>query len=52
MEGLGKELAQHLADFNALLKTDVASYNRLAYELGAPTVFVGAPISPRAVSGR
>ena len=39
-----KELDAYLAEFNDLLRTDVAAFNKLALEKGANTVFAGGPI--------
>jgi hypothetical protein len=38
------ELQTYLAQFNDLMKGDVAKYNQLALEHGAGTLFVGVPI--------
>jgi photosystem II stability/assembly factor-like uncharacterized protein len=45
MTKLFGEVGQTLDEFNALLKTDVAQYNKAAHAAGAPTVFAGSPIS-------
>jgi photosystem II stability/assembly factor-like uncharacterized protein len=45
MAELAKELDERLAAFNQLLRTDVAAYNRAAYESGAPTLFAGSAVS-------
>jgi len=42
---LTKELEQHLGEFNKLVQTDVADYNKDAFALGAPTLYAGEPIS-------
>ena len=42
---LTKELDQHLADFNQLIQTDVAAYNKDAFAAGAPTLYAGEPVS-------
>jgi len=42
---LTKELEQHLADFNKLIQTDVAAFNKDAFAVGAPTLYAGDPIS-------
>jgi hypothetical protein len=42
---LTKELEQHLAEFNKLIQTDVAAYNKDAFAAGAPTLYAGDPIS-------
>ncbi len=41
-------LDHYLADFNTLLKTDVAGFNKLALEKGAGTLFAGNPIELKA----
>jgi len=46
---LTKELEQHLADFNKLIQTDVAAFNKDAYAAGAPTLYAGEPISVKPV---
>ena len=51
MATLTKELDQHLADFNNLIKTDVAAYNKEAYAAGAPTLYGGEPISVKKPAG-
>ncbi len=38
------ELGAKLADYNALLAGDVASYNQAAFNAGAPTIAAGKPI--------
>jgi hypothetical protein len=42
---LTKELEQHLAEFNKLIQTDVADYNKDAFAAGAPTLYAGEAIS-------
>ena len=42
---LTKELAQHLDDFNKLIQTDVAAYNKDAFAAGAPTLYAGDAVS-------
>jgi photosystem II stability/assembly factor-like uncharacterized protein len=42
---LTKELEQHLGEFNKLIQSDVADYNKDAFALGAPTLYAGEPIS-------
>jgi photosystem II stability/assembly factor-like uncharacterized protein len=44
MQALRTELDQQLEKFNALLKSDVAAYNKAAYAAGAPTVMEGGPV--------
>jgi photosystem II stability/assembly factor-like uncharacterized protein len=39
------ETSQALNEFNALLKKDVAEYNKAAHAAGSPTVFAGTPIT-------
>ena len=39
-----KELDAFLAEFNEVLRTDVAAFNKLALEKGAGTLFAGNPI--------
>jgi len=46
---LMKELEQHLAEFNKLIQTDVAGYNKGAFALGAPTLYAGEAISVKKV---
>jgi len=46
---LMKELEQHLAEFNKLIQTDVAAYNKGAFALGAPTLYAGEAISVKKV---
>jgi len=41
---LEKELDQHLAEFNAIVRTDVPEYDRVAAAEGAPTVWPGEPV--------
>ncbi len=43
-----KQLDAYLAEFNELLKTDVAGFNKLALEKGASTLFAGNPIELKA----
>jgi photosystem II stability/assembly factor-like uncharacterized protein len=50
-ETLRKELGQHLDQFNAMLKTDVAAYNKSAYSAGAPTLMEGNPVAVKAPVG-
>jgi len=46
---LTKELEQHLAEFNKLIQTDVAAYNKDAFALGAPTLYAGEAISVKKI---
>jgi len=50
MQRMHQELEAHLGDFNSLLKSDVANYNKAAYQAGAPTLLTGGPIHIEAVS--
>jgi len=45
MEELSKQLDEHLAEFNQLLGSSVAAYNKAAYGAGAPTLFAGEPVA-------
>jgi photosystem II stability/assembly factor-like uncharacterized protein len=51
MAELTKELDKHLADFNQLIQTDVAVYNKEAFAAGAPTLYAGDPISVKKPAG-
>lgn len=42
---LFSEAEQSLKQFNVLLRTSVADYNKAAHAAGAPTVFAGSPIA-------
>jgi hypothetical protein len=44
MNEVQRDLGTYLAEFNQLLQTDVASFNKLALEKGANTLFAGNPI--------
>jgi photosystem II stability/assembly factor-like uncharacterized protein len=44
MDTLGASLDAHIQTFNAFLADDVAAYDRLASEKGAPTIFAGPPV--------
>ncbi|MBZ5570213.1 MAG: hypothetical protein LAN64_20530 [Acidobacteriia bacterium] len=46
-----KELDVFLAEFNELLRTDVAAFNKLALEKGANTLFAGGPIELKGGAG-
>jgi hypothetical protein len=46
---LTKELEQHLAEFNKLIQTDVAAYNKDAFAAGAPTLYAGEAISVKKI---
>ena len=45
-----KEVDAYLAEFNELLRTDVAAFNKLALEKGANTLFAGNPIELKTTS--
>ena len=45
------ELHRHLDDFNKLIKTDVAAYNKEAFNASAPTLYAGEPIAIKKVTG-
>jgi photosystem II stability/assembly factor-like uncharacterized protein len=45
IEDLAQQLRQHLAAFNALVKSDVAAYNKAAAAAGTPTLFTGPPVA-------
>ncbi len=51
MADLQNKVAQQLASFNQLVQTDVATYNKMAFQSGAPTLFAGQPIVLGAVTG-
>src|SRR5437660_4811914 len=42
-------LADYVAKFNELLRTDVAAFNKTAQERGAPVLVAGAPVEMKAV---
>jgi len=50
LQRLKGELDGHLAKFNALLRTDVVAFNRIAVEHHAPTLVGGDPVQMRAVA--
>ena len=45
MAAVRKEIEGYLAQFNALVSTDVPAYNKAAVLQGVPTLFVGDPIA-------
>jgi hypothetical protein len=45
-------LADYLAKFNQLVRTDVAAFNKTAQEHGAPVLVAGAPVEVKAVAVR
>ncbi len=47
-----KLLDGYLVEFNELLKTDVAGFNKLASEKGASTLFAGEPVAIKASGGK
>jgi hypothetical protein len=51
MAELTKELDKHLADFNQLIQTEVAAYNKEAFAAGAPTLYASDPISVKKPAG-
>jgi photosystem II stability/assembly factor-like uncharacterized protein len=48
MAELSKQVEEHLAEFNQLLGTDVAAYNKAAFAAGAPTLFAGESVAVKA----
>jgi len=38
-----------LADFNKLIQTDVAAYNKDAFAAGAPTLYAGEAVSVKKI---
>ncbi len=44
MNEVKAELDKHLEEFNAMLKTDIPGFNKVASEKGATTLFAGNPI--------
>ncbi len=48
MAELRGQAEKHLAEFNNLLKTEVAAFNKLALDHGANTLFAGTPIELKA----
>jgi photosystem II stability/assembly factor-like uncharacterized protein len=46
-----QELEKHLQAFNALLNTDVSTFNKLAAEHGSSTLFAGGPIQIKSEGG-
>jgi len=45
------ELDKYLEEFNAMLKTDIPGFNKVASEKGATTLFAGNPIEIKSGSG-
>jgi hypothetical protein len=52
MNEVQRDLGTYLAEFNQLLQTDVASFNKLALEKGANTLFAGNPIQLKGASSQ
>ncbi len=52
MSVVRQQVEQQLANYEHIVKTQVASYNRLAKQAGAPTLFVGEPVTLQAAAGR
>lgn len=50
MAEISAEVKQNLENFNALLASDVAAYNKAAHAAGAPTLFAPGPIVVQTVS--
>jgi hypothetical protein len=50
MAQVKQELDKYLEEFNAVLKTDVPGFNKVASEKGAGTLFAGNPIEIKAGS--
>jgi photosystem II stability/assembly factor-like uncharacterized protein len=46
------ELQTQLTDYNQVVKTEVASYNRLAKQANAPQLFAGAPVVIQPAGGK
>ncbi len=44
MTELSAEVNRYVEEYNTLLKTDVAAYDKIAYQHGAPTLWAGGPI--------
>ena len=51
MAAVRKDVENYLAQFNALVATDVPAYNKAAVEQGVPTLFAGDPIAIAAPAG-
>lgn len=49
---LGRQLQGYVAQFNALLKTSVAAFNRIALQHNASAVFAGDPVELRGPAGK
>ena len=52
LKELRAALADYLAKFNELVRTDVAAFNKTAQEHGAPVLVAGAPVEVKAVAVR
>jgi hypothetical protein len=51
MAAVKKEAEGYLAQFNALVATEVPAYNKAAVDQGVPTLFVGDPIAIQPPAG-
>ena len=51
MAAVRKQVEESLAQFNALVSTDVPAYNKAAAEQGVPTLFVGDAIAIQPPAG-
>ncbi len=51
MAQVKQELDKYLDEFNAMLKTDIPGFNKVATEKGATTLFAGTPIEIKSGSG-
>src|SRR5256886_16187906 len=52
LKELRAALADYIAKFNDLVRTDVAAFNKTAQEHGAPVLVAGAPVEVKAVAVR
>ena len=52
LKELRAALADYIAKFNELVRTDVAGFNKTAQEHGAPVLVAGAPVEVKAVAVR
>src|SRR5437773_5147425 len=52
LKELRTALADYIAKFNELVRTDVAAFNKTAQEHGAPVLVAGAPVEVKAVAVR
>ena len=51
MTQVKQELDKYLDEFNAMLKTDIPGFNKVASEMGATTLFAGDPIQIKTGAG-